>query len=66
LLIDKSSTEAKALLFSLLDWLERRKKELHSNEAITNEAVAEAHLENYTLNLFHWADKMDREATFNK
>ncbi len=66
LAIDKSSTEAKTVLFALLDWLEVRKKELRENEAITNEAVAEAHIENYALKLFQWADGQDRASVFNK
>lgn len=66
LLIDKSSPDAKQFLFALMDWLEKRKKELRDNEAITNEAVAEAHIENYALKIFHWADTQDRAGVFNK
>jgi hypothetical protein len=49
-----------------MDWLERRKGELAGNEAITNEVVASAHIENHAMKLFLWADKEDREARFNK
>jgi hypothetical protein len=58
--------EALALLLPLMDWLERRKGELAGNEAVTNEVVASAHIENHAMKLFLWADKEDREARFNK
>lgn len=64
--IDKSTPTAKTFLFSMLDWLEGRKKELSQNEAISMESVAEAHIENYALKLFSWADGQDRQAVFNK
>ena len=35
-------------------------------EAVTNEVVASAHVENYAVKLFLWADKEDRAAHFNK
>ena len=35
-------------------------------EAITNEVVASAHVENYAVKLFLWADKEDRASHFNK
>jgi len=66
LAIDKTSKEATSVLITLLGWLEERKKELHDNEAITNESVAEAHLENYILKLFNIADGQDRSGVFNK
>lgn len=53
-------------LLSVMDQLEAFKKEHRENEAITNEVVAQAHLENYALKLFQYADKNDREANFNK
>lgn len=49
-----------------MDWLEEQKKTLHSNEAISNEVAAQAHLENYALKLFMYADKQDREGNFGK
>ena len=58
--------EALALLLPLMDWLERRKGELAGNEAVTNEVVASAHIENHAMKLFLWADREDREARFNK
>ena len=64
--LDKSSKEATAVLLPLMDWLEKEKKVLASNEAVSNEVVASAHLENYALKLFSWADKEDRASRFNK
>lgn len=49
-----------------MDWLETTKKEQSENEAITNEVAAQAHLENYALKLFLYADKQDRESNFGK
>lgn len=50
----------------IMDWLESVKKEQSENEAITNEVAAQAHLENYALKLFLYADKQDREGNFGK
>ena len=36
------------------------------NEAVTSEIVASAHIENYAMKLFEWADKEDRAARFGK
>lgn len=49
-----------------MGWLETTKSAHHDNEAITNEIVAQAHLENYALKLFTYADQQDRAANFNK
>lgn len=38
----------------------------HEEEVITNEVVAQAHIENYALKLFLWADNEDRAGRFNK
>ncbi|CAG7728702.1 unnamed protein product [Allacma fusca] len=65
LTIDKSSPEAKMLLFSIVDWLEKRKKELN-DEAINTEAVGEAHIENYAVKIFSWADGQERNSVHNK
>lgn len=51
---------------AMMDWLESFKKEHHDNEAITNDVVAQAYLENYALKLFTYADQNDRAANFNK
>jgi vacuolar protein sorting-associated protein VTA1 len=64
--IDRKSDEAKALLTSLMDWLETQKRVLSDNEAITHELAAQAHLENYALKLFVYADSQDRAANFGK
>lgn len=53
-------------LISIMDWLETFKKSNTENEAITSEVVGQAHLENYALRLFQYADKNDRAANFNK
>ena len=37
-----------------------------AEEAVTNEVVASAHVENYGVKLFLWADKEDRASHFNK
>lgn len=49
-----------------MDWLEQFKKQHHDNEAITNDVVAQAYLENYALKLFNFADSQDRAANFGK
>ncbi|XP_011182819.1 vacuolar protein sorting-associated protein VTA1 homolog [Zeugodacus cucurbitae] len=54
------------LLLGIMDWLETTKKQHAENEAITNEVAAQAHLENYALKLFLYADKQDRESNFGK
>lgn len=50
----------------VMDWLEVFKKSHKDNEAITNDTVAVAHLENYALKLFLYADKQDRDSNFGK
>ena len=42
------------------------KKELSQEEAITNEIVGQAHVEDKAMQLFLWADTEDRAARFNK
>lgn len=49
-----------------MEWLEVFKRQHKDNEAITNEIVAQAHLENYALKLFNYADQQDRAANFQK
>lgn len=51
---------------AVMDWLEEAKKTYKENEAISNEVVAQAHLENYALKLFLFADKQDRELNYGK
>ncbi|CAG2107758.1 unnamed protein product [Medioppia subpectinata] len=45
---------------------EAEKKLRHENEAVTNEMVGQAHVENYALNMFNKADTDDREGSANK
>ncbi|CAO1327301.1 unnamed protein product [Diamesa tonsa] len=58
--------DEKMFLMKVMDWLEEFKKSHKDNEAITNDTVAVAHLENYALKLFLYADKQDRESNFGK
>lgn len=64
--IDKSSKEARAFLLALMDYLEKFKTTNNTNEAITNEVVGQAHMENYALKVFLFADNEDRASRFNK
>lgn len=64
--IDKTSQDSVAFITAALDWLEKIKKDKADNEAIHNEVVAQAHMENYALKLFLWADNEDRSSRFNK
>ena len=61
----KTSEETNFLL-KLMDWLETTKKAFHENEAVTNDVAAQAHLENWALKLFLYADKNDRASNFGK
>ncbi len=44
----------------------QEKKVLKDNDAVANEIVATAHIDNFALKLFMWADREDRAAHFNK
>ncbi|XP_076466083.1 LOW QUALITY PROTEIN: vacuolar protein sorting-associated protein VTA1 homolog [Babylonia areolata] len=63
--IDKKSPEARQFLVSLMDYLEQVKKE-NPDEAVHNEVVGQAHMENYALKVFLYADNEDRASRFNK
>ncbi|KAL4708372.1 hypothetical protein ACJJTC_019608 [Scirpophaga incertulas] len=65
-LTNKKTTEETKVLMGVMDWLEEAKKTHSDNEAITNEVAAQAHLENYALKLFLFADKQDREQNYGK
>ena len=39
---------------------------MSGNEAVSSEIVASAHIENYAMKLFEWADKEDRAARIGK
>jgi len=54
------------IIKAVMDWLEQMKKQHVDNEAITNDIAAQAHIENYALKLFLYADKQDREENFGK
>lgn len=64
--IDRKSDESKVFLVKMMDRLEVLKKELKDNEAITNEVAAQAHIENYALKLFEFADSQDRASNYGK
>ena len=36
------------------------------DESVSNDIVAQAHIETKTINLFTWADTEDRKGVFNK
>ncbi|KAL4232477.1 Vacuolar protein sorting-associated protein vta1 [Mactra antiquata] len=63
--IDKKTPECRSFHVALMDYLEKVKKETDS-EALTNEVVGQAHMENYALKVFLYADNEDRAARFNK
>merc|ERR1712179_805627 len=48
------------------EWLEAQKQVHKENDAVVNEVVASAHIENYATKLFLYADRADREANFGK
>ncbi|KAK5971758.1 Vacuolar protein sorting-associated protein VTA1 [Trichostrongylus colubriformis] len=64
--LDKSSPEALKFLTGLLSTLETIKKQLVGNEAITNEVVAQAHLEDFALKLFNFADAREKAGQVDK
>uniref|UniRef100_A0A8C2XZM3 Vacuolar protein sorting-associated protein VTA1 homolog n=1 Tax=Capra hircus TaxID=9925 RepID=A0A8C2XZM3_CAPHI len=60
--IDSKTPECRKFLSRLMDQLEALKKQLGDNEAITQEIVGSAHLENYALKMFLYADNEDHRA----
>ncbi|KHJ89819.1 hypothetical protein OESDEN_10345 [Oesophagostomum dentatum] len=64
--LDKSSPEALQFLTGLLSTLETIKKQLAGTEAISNEVVAQAHLENFALKLFNFADAKEKAGQIDK
>ncbi|GFO27269.1 vacuolar protein sorting-associated protein vta1 homolog [Plakobranchus ocellatus] len=64
--VDKQSPEARKFLVSLMDYLEKSKQTLADEEAVQNEVCGQAHLENYALKLFLYADNEDRAGRFGK
>ncbi|XP_052025337.1 vacuolar protein sorting-associated protein VTA1 homolog isoform X2 [Apodemus sylvaticus] len=64
--IDSKTPECRKFLSKLMDQLEALKKQLGDNEAVTQEIVGCAHLENYALKMFLYADNEDRAGRFHK
>lgn len=64
--IDRKSPDCRTFLMSLMDVQEQMKASLADNEAIQSETVGQAHLENYALKLFLYADNKDRAGEFDK
>nr|SVE93339.1 EOG090X0GPB [Moina brachiata] len=65
-LTHKKSKEDMGFLITLMDWLEKTKQELKSQETISDEIVAQAHIENVALKLFNYADNEDRAQHYTK
>lgn len=68
LAINKGSRtkETNLYLSHLLDSLENQKKSMGDNEAITNDLVGYAHIENFALKIFLNADNEDRAGKASK
>lgn len=64
--IDRETPECKIFLTALISWLEKFKSSHKDNEAVTNQTVGQAHMENFVVALFNKADTLDREGTANK
>ncbi|XP_043914830.1 vacuolar protein sorting-associated protein VTA1 homolog isoform X2 [Protopterus annectens] len=64
--IDSKSPECRKFLSKLMDQLETLKKQLAGNESVAQEVVGNAHVENYALKLFLYADSEDRSGRFHK
>lgn len=62
----KKAKEDMAFLLALMDWLEKTKNEMKSQETVSDEIVAQAHIENIAVKLFNWADNEDRQERYNK
>ncbi|TNM94550.1 hypothetical protein fugu_017309 [Takifugu bimaculatus] len=64
--LDSKSPECRKFLVKLMDQLESMKKEMSDNESITQEVVGNAHIENYAIKMFLYADNEDRSGHFHK
>ncbi|XP_072218200.1 vacuolar protein sorting-associated protein VTA1 homolog isoform X2 [Leuresthes tenuis] len=64
--LDSKTPECRKFLVKLMDQLESMKKELSESESITQEVVGNAHIENYALKMFLYADNEDRSGRFHK
>ncbi|KAJ3384143.1 hypothetical protein HDU84_003123 [Entophlyctis sp. JEL0112] len=60
------SPECQTYLLGMLDTLEAAKAALKDNEAITNDVVGYAHIENFALKIFNAADTEDRAGKASK
>ncbi|KAM4521923.1 vacuolar protein sorting-associated protein VTA1 homolog [Odontesthes bonariensis] len=64
--LDSKTPECRKFLVKLMDQLESMKKGLGDNESIGQEVVGNAHIENYALKMFLYADNEDRSGRFHK
>ncbi|XP_054618485.1 vacuolar protein sorting-associated protein VTA1 homolog isoform X2 [Dunckerocampus dactyliophorus] len=64
--LDSKTPECRKFLVKLMDQLELMKEELKENDSITQEVVGNAHIENYALKMFLYADNEDRAGQFHK
>uniref|UniRef100_A0A8D0GHU6 Vacuolar protein sorting-associated protein VTA1 homolog n=1 Tax=Sphenodon punctatus TaxID=8508 RepID=A0A8D0GHU6_SPHPU len=64
--LDSKTPDCRKFLSKLMDQLEAMKKQLGDNEAVTQEIVGCAHVENYALKMFLYADNEDRAGRFHK
>jgi len=61
IVVQAKDASSRQLLFSLLDLLEKMKKEIGPTDAIDNEAASCAYVENFALRVFSLADNEDRK-----
>lgn len=64
--LGKSDPAAKAYLLNTMDQLQTMKQDLKGEDALGNDVVAQAHIEEVALRLFEVADNEDRAARFHK
>uniref|UniRef100_A0AAZ3R8Z2 Vacuolar protein sorting-associated protein VTA1 homolog n=1 Tax=Oncorhynchus tshawytscha TaxID=74940 RepID=A0AAZ3R8Z2_ONCTS len=64
--LDSKTPECRKFLVKLMDQLETMKMELTDSDSITHEVVGNAHIENYALKMFLYADNEDRSGRFHK
>ncbi|XP_035473193.1 vacuolar protein sorting-associated protein VTA1 homolog isoform X2 [Scophthalmus maximus] len=64
--LDSKTPECRKFLIKLMDQLELMKKDLGDNDSISQEVVGNAHIENYALKMFLYADNEDRAGRFHK
>ncbi|KAF9215781.1 hypothetical protein BGZ59_000370 [Podila verticillata] len=61
LAITKASKDNRAFIDELLNVLEKQRKDIGDNEAISNDLVGYAHIENFAIKIFSKADDEDHE-----